>query len=91
MDLPAKDMTITKFDPWGPVSTALFSNRDSDLVQDLVGFGGLVIAWPDLDPNTDGRSNPSRIRAYRPLIQQAYIRLPEDEKGRFAKSSQSDF
>lgn len=76
---------MTKYDPWGPISATLFSTSNSDLVQTTIEFGGIPVAWPVLDDRT-GYSHGTRIRAFRPLIQEAYAKLPDQEKGRFTQT-----
>jgi hypothetical protein len=73
---------MANFDPWEPISAALYEENNADLVQMVIDYTGVTIPWPrpaGRDPHV------TRIRAYRLLIQAAYSELPEDEKGRFAQ------
>lgn len=77
--------TMNKYDPWGPISATLFSTVDSDLVQRIIDFTGVVLPWPALDDRT-GYSHGTRLRAFRPVILEAYVALSNEEKGRFAQT-----
>jgi hypothetical protein len=71
---------MTRYDPWGPISAALYEGNDSDLVQTVVDYTGVLVPWP-----AGGPSHLTRIRVFRPLIQAAYAELADEEKGRFAQ------
>ena len=75
---------MSQYDPWGPISSTLYSINDSELVERVVGFTGLKVPWPVLDDRT-GYSHRTRIRAYKPVIQAAYDALEDGEKGKFAE------
>lgn len=77
---------MNKYDPWGPISAELFATNDSDLVQSIIESSGIYYKWPALDPKTTGFSNLTRIRSFRPYIQEAFSQLPDDVKGRVAQS-----
>jgi hypothetical protein len=32
-----------QYDPWGPISSTLYTINDSDLVENLIGFTGMVL------------------------------------------------
>jgi hypothetical protein len=74
---------MTKYDPWGPISSTLFSTRDSDFVQQTIDLTGVGVQWPRLDEKAD-HSHLTRIRAFRPAIQAAYSELADEQKGQFA-------
>ena len=80
---------MSRYDPWGPISSTLYSINDSELVENVVGFTGLKVPWPVLDDRT-GYSHRTRIRAYKPVIQAAYDALEDEEKGKFAKRTISN-
>jgi hypothetical protein len=71
---------MTRYDPWGPISAALYEENNSDLVQTVVDYTGISIPWP-----AAGYSHATRIRDFRHLIQGAYTELADEEKGRFAQ------
>ena len=75
---------MSQYDPWGPISSTLYSINDSELVENVVGFTGLKVPWPVLDKTT-GYSHRTRVRAYKPIIQAAYDALVDEEKGKFAE------
>ena len=82
--------TMSQYDPWGPISSTLYSINDSELVENVVGFTGLKVPWPVLDDRT-GYSHRTRIRAYKPVIQAAYDALEDEEKGKFAEKVAKGF
>jgi hypothetical protein len=69
-----------RYDPWGPISTTLYTNNNSDLVENLIGFTGISLYL-----SSSQTSHVKRIREYKPIIQTAYDDLPDEEKGRFAQ------
>lgn len=76
---------ITKrFDPWGPISTVLYTIGNSDFVQDAIGNTGIKIAWHPLAKD-EKYSHGTRIRAFRRNIDGAYTNLEDDQKGQFAQ------
>ena len=70
---------LHKYDPWGPVSSTLYTLNNSDLVENLLGFTGV------LHLSSSRSTHIERIREYKPIIQTAYEQLPDNEKGRFAQ------
>jgi hypothetical protein len=77
--------TVTsKFDPWGPVSTALYETVDSDFVQDAIANTGVDVVWHPLTKD-ERYSHSTRIRAFRRDISAAYANLDDEEKGHFAQ------
>jgi len=78
-------LAMSKFDPWGPIASTLYSIEDSDLVQTVIGLTGVLVDWPVPDERT-GFSNKTRIRAFRPRIDRAYKAIASDEdRSRFAQ------
>ncbi len=73
-----------KFDPWGPISTVLYSIGYSDFVQDAIGNTGVDVAWHPLTRD-EKYSHGTRIRAFRQDISGAYRNLEDDQKGQFAQ------
>ena len=68
-----------KYDPWGPISSILYTINNSDLVENLIELTGVLHL-------SSGRSTHlERIREYKQIIRRAYDDLPDDEKGRFAQ------
>ena len=70
---------MNKYDPWGPISSHLFSINNSDLVEDLIGRTGVLTL------SSDRSTHKERIREYKKVIQIVYDDLPDDEKGRFTQ------
>ena len=68
-----------RYDPWGPISSTLYTINDSDLVENLIGFTGVLNLSSKLETHKE------RIREYKPIIQTAYNELPDDQKGQFAQ------
>ena len=75
---------MSQYDPWGPISSTLYSINDSDLVENVIGYTGVAVQWPILDEKT-GYSHGTRIRAYKPAINAAYATLEDQAKGNFAQ------
>lgn len=72
------------FDPWGPISAALFEVGNADFVESVVSATGLIGAWQPLS-STDGYSHLTRLRARRPEITAAYYALPSEHRGVFVQ------
>src|SRR3990167_788388 len=68
-----------RYDPWGPISSTLYTINDSDLVENLIGLTGLLTL------SSHCSTHKERIREYKGIIQAAYAGLPDDKKGRFAQ------
>lgn len=74
---------FAKYDPWGPISAALFDSNNSDLVQNAIRCSGVPVEWP---PFGRGDTHKTRIRVCVPVIEGAYQSLRDEEKGRFAQT-----
>lgn len=72
------------FDPWGPISVALFDTGNADFVERAVASTGLIGAWRPLSEK-ERYSNTTRIRARQPEITGAYYALPEEHRGLFVQ------
>lgn len=70
------------FDPWGPISVALFDVANADFVESAVSSTGLIGAWRPLGA-TEGYSHGTRLRARRPEVAAAYYALPSAHRGVF--------
>ncbi len=70
---------MNKYDPWGPISSLLFSINNSDFVEDLIGRTGVLTL------SSDRSTHKERIREHKKVIQIAYDELPDDEKGLFTQ------
>lgn len=72
------------FDPWGPLSLALFEVGNADFVEDAVSATGLISQWKPLS-TAESYSNSTRIRARKPEVGAAYYALPEAHRGPFVQ------
>lgn len=72
------------FDPWGPISVALYDVGNADFVESTVSATGLIGDWRELGPNA-GYSHGTRIRARKTEIGAAYYGLPSDHRGVFVQ------
>jgi hypothetical protein len=70
------------FDPWGPISVALYDVGNADYVETTVSATGLIGSWRPLG-RADLYSNVTRIRARKPEISAAYYGLPTEYRGVF--------
>lgn len=72
------------FDPFGPISVALFDVGNSDFVEAAVSATGLIGAWRPLSV-ANSYSHGTRIRARRSEIAAAYYALPAEHRGIFVQ------
>lgn len=72
------------FDPWGPISVALYDVGNADFVESTVSATGLIGSWRPLS-GAESYSNVTRIRARKPEISAAYYGLPTDHRGVFVQ------
>ena len=72
------------FDPWGPVSVALFATGNADIVEDAVAGTGLLAQGRRLS-REEAYSHGTRIRARKPEISAAYYDLPGEHRGTFVQ------
>lgn len=72
------------FDPWGPISLALFEVGNADFVEDAISATGLIALWKPLS-TAERYSNNTRIRARKPEINAAYDALPKEHRGPFVQ------
>lgn len=76
---------LSKFDPWGPISSTLYSINKSDLVELVIRSTGVAVDWPVLADGKDS-THMTRIRTFKPLIDRAYNAISADEdRGRFVQ------
>lgn len=72
------------FDPWGPISLALFEVGNADFVEDAISATGLIGQWRPLS-QAERYSNNTRIRARKSEIGAAYYALPNEHRGPFVR------
>lgn len=76
---------MPNYDPWGPISAALYEWNDADFVDNAVRYTGVQVEWPEPTPVTT-YSNRTRIRSYKRVIDEAYNALDEQGKGLFFRT-----
>lgn len=77
---------MSELNPWGPISSTMYELNDSDLVERSIGFTGHTIQWPTLAENGAGYSHKTRIRAYKPVINEFFESLNDEQKGIFSQN-----
>jgi hypothetical protein len=77
-------MPLERLDPWGPISTALYEQGNSDLVLNAVGNTGVPVQWRQMT-REETYSNSTRIRVLRADVESAYASLSDERRGQFAQ------
>jgi hypothetical protein len=76
---------VPNYDPWGPISAALYEWNDAEFVENAVRYTGVQVEWPEPTQAT-GYSHKTRIRSYKRAIDEAHNALDDQGKGQFART-----